>query len=172
MFSRSDSPHMSAKAKITKQKFTYETNATRSRKQIKKIIESSPQVLENYDKQTLRRKLKDPAICVRGGFLQSADLVASDGEETAEVVMSKEDAGTSVCTNTVGETSSISSTTPNVCDNSETSKQTAPVSPWSPLAKRVPSSCSDEHDNDTFLRRDQYGHRVDCDGVVYISDDE
>jgi hypothetical protein len=171
---------MPAKPKITKKKFTYKTNSKRNRRQIKSIIDSFPELLDNYDKRTLRRRLKDPNIVVRGGFLQPTDVLTDDEGESVtqeEELPQEEKKGATECPNAIDEISEASSGTLNafmeMCDDS-VEKLAEIKSPWSPLAERLPSSCSDDHDtfNDSFLRRDQHGHMVDADGVVYISDDE
>lgn len=180
MFSQPVGLQVPAKPKIMKKKFTYKTNSKRNKRQIKSIIDSFPELLDNYDRQTLRRKLKDTNTVVRGGLLQSADLLTDDeGEFTKqeEGLAQVEEKGATECPDAVDETSEVSSGTLNafmeMYDDS-VEKPTEIKTPWSPLAERLPSSCSDDHDtfNDSFLRRDQHGHLVDADGVVYISDDE
>lgn len=177
MFSRPASSRIPAKPKIMKKSFTYKTNSKRNRRQIKSIIDSFPELLDNYDKQTLRRKLKDSNIVVRGGFLQSVDLLTDDEGESAkqeEGLAQGEEKGATECPDAVDEVSSGTLNAFMEMYDDSVEKLAEIETPWSPLAERLPSSCSDDHDtfNDAFLRRDQHGHLVDADGVVYISDDE
>ena len=191
ILSSSKNSQMPTKVKIAKSKFSYTTNEKRNRKQIERIIESNPELLDNYDKRTLRRKLKHSNITVRDGILQEEYLTDDEKEsvnglQCNEGLVNEEVSQTGEKTDKgaifpnlpelVSETSDTVDACIKRCDETgATSKSKCEtLRQWSPLAERLPSSCSDDNDtfNNSFLRRDEHGNMVDRDGVIYISDDD
>lgn len=148
--------------KSTDKKFSYSYSDKRNKKEIQRIIDENPNLLKDYDKQTLRKTLRDANVNIQDGTLYRTDYVPkSDDEEDENVTpfaLFEDQAPQSSLQRSPVSQSDFSQ--PAMC--------------YSPLATRLPSSNIDDHDefNEPFLRRDEFGHQVDKHGIVYISDDD